>query len=178
MIKFVFTHLFDKDVWSTYYMPSIVLDPRDTHGSKTSSLLTGANVLMGKQQTCKPLRNSVSSASDEMLGRKANMGKRLETDEKPQVQCQMRNVSDTSVLLQGAKNLAHSSLVCRSLYLATGSPRGKQSRAGWGLSGDVKKSCSSIFPFHLISFISDALTFFFLMKRMNSCIHIYFEVHN
>lgn len=88
------------------------------------------------------------------------MGKRLEIDEKQQVQCQMRKVSDTSVLLQGAKNLAHSSLVCRSLYLAIGSPRGKQSRAGWGLSGDVEKSRSSIFPFHLISFISDALTSF------------------
>lgn len=34
MIKFVFTHLFDKDVWSTYYMPSIVLDPRDTMAAR------------------------------------------------------------------------------------------------------------------------------------------------
>ena len=38
-----------------------------------------------------------------MLGRKTNMGKRLEIDEKRQVQCRMRNVSDTIVFTAKSK---------------------------------------------------------------------------
>lgn len=64
-------------------------------------------------------------------------------------------------LLQGAENLVRRSLVYRSLFLTIGCPRGKWARAGWRLS-DVKNPRSSIFPFHLVSLISGAVTSFFL----------------
>ena len=58
---------------------------------------------MGKQKTCRLLRNSVSSASIEMLGRKINTGKRLEIIKSGQFQSQMRNTSDTIIFTARSK---------------------------------------------------------------------------
>lgn len=75
MIKNAFTHLFDKYLLCIYYVQGLVLDPKDITGARPTPSPGGADIFMGKQHTCKQRRNSIFSASDEVLGRKIQTGK-------------------------------------------------------------------------------------------------------
>lgn len=111
-----------------------------------------------------------------MLGRKINMGKRLEIIQRGQFQSQMRNMLDTIIFTARSKRAGSQVAWCVGvyLYLITGSSRGKHSGAGWGLRDDVKKTCFSIFLFYAMSFISDVLIFL----NEESCITYLLQVHN
>lgn len=67
---------------------------------------------------------------------------------------------DTIIFTARSKSWFTSSLVCRSLFVSHNRKfKRVTSGAGWGLRDDVKKTCSSIFLFYAIGFISDVLIF-------------------